>query len=164
MHAGKVVRTVISIQFSRSVLSDSLWLNGLQYAKLPCLSPTPGACSNSYPSSQWCHPTISSSVIHVSSQPQSFPASESFPMSQFFTPGGQNIGASASKSILPMNMQDWFPLELTGLISLQSKGLTSLLQQYSSKASILQCSVFFIVQTQFSLTSIHDYWKNHSFD
>ena len=106
-------------QFSRSVVSNSLRPHGLQHARLPCLSPTPGACSNSCPSSQWCHPTISSSVIPFSFCLQSFPASGSFPMSQLFASGGQSIGASPSALVLPMNIQDWFPLGLTGLISLQ---------------------------------------------
>ena len=104
--------------FSRSVMSNSLWSHGLQHARLPCPSPSPGACSNSCLLNQWYHPTISSSVIPFSSWPQSFPASGSFPMSQLFTSGGQSIGASTS--VLPMNIQDWFPLGLTGLISLQS--------------------------------------------
>ena len=95
---------------------------GLQHARLPCPSPNPGACSNSCPSSRWCHPTISSSVVPFSSCLQSFPASGSFPMSQFFTSGSQSIRASAS--VLPVNIQDWSPLELTGFISLQSKGLS----------------------------------------
>ena len=95
-----------------------------QHIELPCPSPTPGACSNLRTSSQWCHPTTSSSVIPFSSCPQSFPASGAFPMSQFFTSGGQNIEASASASVLPMKIQDWFPLGLTGLISLLSKGLS----------------------------------------
>ena len=99
-----------------------LWLHGLQHSRLPCPSPTPGVYSNSCPSSHWCHPTISSSVIPVSSCLQSFPASGSFLMSQFFASDSQSIGASAS--ILPMNIQDWFPLGLTGLISVQSKGLS----------------------------------------
>ena len=107
---------------SHSVVSDSLRPHGLQYARLPCPSPTPGACSNSCPLSRWCHPTISSSVVPFSSYLQSFPASGSFPMSQFFTAGGQSIGISASASVLPMNIQDWFPLGLTDLIYLQSKG------------------------------------------
>jgi len=111
------------IQFSCSVMSDSLWPHGLQHTRLPCPSPTPGACANSCPLSWWYHPTISSSVP-FSSRLQSFPASGSFPMSQFFTSGGQSIGVSASASVLPMNIQDWFPLGLTGLISLQSKGLS----------------------------------------
>ena len=112
------------VQFSHSFLSDSLWPHGLQHARLPCLSPTPRACSNSSPLSQGCHKTISSCVVPFSSCLQSFPVSEFFPMSQFFTSGGQNIGVSASASVLPMNIQDWFPLELTGWISLQSKGLS----------------------------------------
>ena len=113
-----------SVKFSHSVMSDSLRPHGLQYARLPCPSPSPGAYSNSCPSSQWCHPTISSCVIPFSSCLQSFPASGSFPMSQFFTSGGQGIGVSASASVFPMNIQDWSPLEWTGWISLQSKGLS----------------------------------------
>ena len=111
-------------QFSCSVLSDSLWPHGLQHASLPCPSPAPRACSNSCPSSQWCHPIISSSVIPFSSFHQSFPTSGSFPMSRFFPSGGQSIGASASASVFPMNIQAWFPLGWAGLISLQSKGLS----------------------------------------
>ena len=99
-------------------MSDSLWPHGLQHTRLPCPSPTPGACSNSHPLSQWCHPTISSSVMPFSSCAQSFPASGYFPRSQFFASGGQSIGVSAS-----MNIQDWFPLKWTGWISLQFKGL-----------------------------------------
>ena len=98
--------------------------HGLQHARPPCPSPTPGAYSNSCPLSWWCHPTISSSVIPFSSWPQSFPASGSFPMSQFFTSGAQSIGASASASVLPTNSQDWFPSGWTGLVSLQFKGLS----------------------------------------
>ena len=113
-----------SLQFSCSVMSDSLWPHGLQHARLPCLSPTPGVCSNSCPLSRWCHPTISSSVVPLSSCLQSFPASGSFPVSQFFTSGGQSIGVLASVLVLPVNIQDWFPLGLTDLISLQSKGLS----------------------------------------
>ena len=105
-------------------MSDSLWLHRLQHARPPCPSPTPGVYSNSCPLSRWCHPAISSSVIPFSSHLQSFPASESFPMSQFFTSGGQSIGVSASASVLSMNMQDWFPLGWTGWIFLQSKGLS----------------------------------------
>ena len=107
-----------TVQFSHSVLSDSLWPHGLQHTRLPWTPPNPGACSNSCPSSWWCHPTISSSVIPFSSHLLSFPASRSFPMSQFFESGDQSIGASASASVLPMNIQDWFPLGLTGWISL----------------------------------------------
>ena len=105
-------------------MSDSLRPHGLKHARLPCPSPTPGAYSNSCPLSQWCHPTISSSVIPFSSCLQSFPTSESFQMSQFFVSGGQSVGVSASASVLPMNIQDWFPLGWAGWISLQSKGLS----------------------------------------
>ena len=105
-------------------MSGSPWSYGLQHTRILCPSPTPRACSNSYPSSQWCHPIISSPVIPFSSCLQSFPASGSFAMSQIFTSGGQNIGASASASVFPMNVQDWFPLGFTSLISLQSKGLS----------------------------------------
>ena len=115
---------VRSVQFSCSVVSDSLWPHGLQHTRLPCPSPTPRAYSNSYPFSQWCHPTISSSVVPFSSCLQSFPASGSFQMSQFFTSGGQSIGVSASVWVLPVNIQDWFPLGLTGWICLLSKGLS----------------------------------------
>jgi len=111
-------------QFSRSGVSNSLWLHGLQHARLPCPSPVPGVYSNSCPLSQWYHPTISSSVAPFSSCLQSFPASGSFPMSQFFASGGQRIGVSASASVLPMNIQEWSPLGETGRISLQSKGLS----------------------------------------
>ena len=110
--------------FSHSVVSDSLWHLGLQHTRLPCPSPTPGASSNSGPSSWWCHPTISSSVIPFSSCLQSFPASGSFLMSQLFISESQSTGASASASVLLINIQDWFPLGLTGLISLQSKGVS----------------------------------------
>ena len=102
----------------------TLWLYGPQHARPPCPSPTPGACSNSRPSNRWCHPTISPSVVPFSSHLQSFPASGSSPMSQFFVSCGPSIGASASASVLPMNIQDWFPLGWTGWISLQSKGLS----------------------------------------
>ena len=101
-----------SVQFSRSVVSDILRPNGLQHARLPCPSPTPGACSNSCPLSLWCHPNISSSVVPFSCL-ESFPALESFPMCQFFTSGAQSIGVSISASVLPINIQDWFPLGLT---------------------------------------------------
>ena len=110
----------ISFQFSRSVVSDSLWPHGLQHARPPCPSPTPGVHFNSCPLSQWCHPTISSSVVPFCSCPQSFPASGSFHMSQLFASGGQITGVSASTSVLPMNTQDWSPLGWTGWISLWS--------------------------------------------
>ena len=123
-------------------MSYSLRPHGLQHTRLPCPSPTPGAYLNSCALSRWCHPTTSSSVVPFS-RLQSFPASGSFPMSQFFTSGGQSTGVSASASVLLMNIQDWFSLGLTGLISLQSKGLSRF---HSSKASILQHSAFFTVQ------------------
>ena len=113
---------IISVQFSRLVVSDSLWPHGLQHTRPPCPSPTPRIYSDSCPLTQWCHPIISSSVVPFSC-PQSFPASGSFPMSQFSS-GGQSIGVSASTLVLPMNVQDWFPLGWTGLISLQPKGLS----------------------------------------
>ena len=127
---GVVGFCIYSVQFSRSVMPNNLWPHGLQHVRFPCPSPTPGAYSNSCPSCQWCHPTISSSVVPFSSHLQSFPALGSFPKSQFFASGGQSIGASASASVLPMNIQDWFPLGLTGWISLQSKGLSTLLQHH----------------------------------
>ena len=125
MHA--VSFTQPSVQFSRSIVSDSLWPHELQHASPPCLSPAPGVHANSCPSSRWCHPTISSSVIPFSSCPQSLPASESFPMSQLFSWGGQSIGVSALASFLPKNSQDWYPLEWIGWMSLQSKGLSRVL-------------------------------------
>ena len=150
-----------SVQFSCSVMSDSLWPHGLYYARLPCPSPTTGVYSNSCPLSWWCHPAISSSFILFSSRLQSFPASGSFPMSQFFASGGQSIGVSASASVLPMNIQDWFSLGWIGWISLQSKGLSRVFSN-----TTVQKHQFFGPQTFYSptLTSIHDYWKNHSFD
>ena len=113
-----------SVQFSRSVVSNSLWPHELQHARPPCPSPTPGLYSNSCPLNRWCHPTISSSVVPFSSCPQSCPASGSFQMSQLFASGGQSIGVSALASVLPMKIQDWSPLGWTGWISLQSKGLS----------------------------------------
>ena len=113
-----------SVQFSHSVVSNSLWPHELQHTRPPCPSPTPRVHSNSCPSSRWCHPAISSSVVSLSSCPQSLPVSESFPMSQLFAWGGQSIGVSALASVLPMNTQDWSPLEWTGWTSLKSKGLS----------------------------------------
>ena len=112
----------LACSFSCSVVSNSLWSHGLQHARPPCPSPNHGACPNSCPLSQWCYPTISPSVVPFSSCLQSFPASRSFPMIQFFTSGGQSNGVSASASVFPVNIQDQFLLGLTGLISLQSKG------------------------------------------
>ena len=150
-----------SVQFSRSIVSDSLWPHGLQYVKPPCPSPTPRIYPNSCPLSRWCHPTISSSVVPFSSHLQSFSASGSFPKSQLFASSGQSIGTSASTSVLPMNTQDRSPLGGTGWISLQSKD-----SQKSSPApqfkSINSSALSFLYSP--TLTSIHDYWKNHSFD
>ena len=120
----KILFIFSSVQFSCSIVSDSLQPHELQHARPPCPSPTPGVHPNPSPLSRWCHPTISSSVIPFSSCPQSFPASGSLQMSQLFTLGGQSIGVSASTSVLPMNTQDWCPLGWTGWISLQSKGLS----------------------------------------
>ena len=113
-----------SVQFSRSVMSNTLWPHELHHARPPCPSPTPGVHSESHSSSQWCHPAISSSVVPFSSYPQSLPASESFPMSQLFAWGGRSIGVSALASLLPKRSQGWSPSEWTGWISLQSKGLS----------------------------------------
>ena len=133
-------------KFSRSFVSNSLWPHGLQLTRPPCPSLIPRACSNSCPLSQWCHPTISSSAIPFSSCLRSFPASGSFQMSQLFALDGHSIGVSASTSVLPVITQDWSPLGWTGWISLLSKGLSSLFQHHSSKASILRHSAFLIVQ------------------
>ena len=136
-------------------MSDSLWPHGLQHTRPPCPSPTPEVCSNSCPSSQWCHPTISSSVVPFSSCLQSFPASGSFQMGQFFTSGGQRIGVSVSASVLPMNIQDWFPLGLIGWVSLQSKGLSRVFS-----TTTVQKHQFFGVQLYGpTLTSVHDCWE-----
>ena len=151
----------ISVHFSCSVMSDSLRPHILQHASLPCPSPTPGAYPNSCPLSRWCHPTISSFVIPFSSCPQSFPASGSFQMSQLFTSGGQSIGVSASTSVLPMNTQDWFSLGWTGWIpcSPRDSQESSPTPQFKS----INSSVLSFLHSP-TLTSIHDYWKNHSLD
>ena len=130
-----------SVQFSCSVVYNSLWPHELQQARPPCPSPTPRVHSNSSPSSQWCHPVISSSVVPFSSCPQSLPESESIPMCQLFASGGQSIGVSALASFLPKNNQDWLPLEWTGWISLQSKGLSSVFSN-----TIIQKHQFFGAQ------------------
>ena len=150
---------ISSVQFSCSVMSDSLQPHESQHTRPPCSWPTPGVYSNSCPLSWWCHPAISSSVIPFSSCPQFFPASESFPMSQLFAWGGQSIGVSASTSVLPMNTQDWSPLEWTGWISLQSKGLSRVFSN-----NTVQKHQFFSFLHSPTLTSIHDYWKNDSLD
>ena len=141
------------VQFTHSVVSDSLRPYGLQHARLPCPPPTPGTCSNSCALTWWCHPTISSSVVPFFSCSQSFPASGSFSRSQFFSSGAQSTGISALASVLPMNIQDWFPLGWTGWVSLQSKGLKNLLQHHSSKASIFWHPDFFIVQLSHPYTT-----------
>ena len=152
---------VDSVQFSCSVVSDSLRPHESQHARSPCPSPTPGVHSDSCPSSQWCHPATSSSVVPFSSCPQSLPASESFPMSQLFAWGSQSTGVSASASFLPNNTQDWSHLEWTGWISLsprdsqESSPTPQLKSIHSSVLSFLHSS---------TLTSIHDHWKNHSLD
>ena len=135
------------------VVSDSLWPHRLQHARLPCPSPPLRLWDMGHlscPMSQWCHPTISSSIVRFSSWLQSFPASGSFPMSQLLASGGQSIGASVSAAILPMNIQGWFPLGLIGLISLQSKGLSRVFSRTTvwkhKFLSVLQCSAFFMVQ------------------
>ena len=149
-----------SVQFSRSVVSDSLRPHASQHTRPPCPSPSPGVHSDSRPSSQWCHPAISSSVIPFSSWPQSLPASGSFPMSQLFTSRGQSIGVSASASVLPMKSQGWSPSEWTGWISLQSKSQeSSPTPQFKSINSL----VLSLLHSP-TLTSIHDHWKNHSLD
>ena len=135
-----------SVQFSHSVLSGSLRPHQSQHTRRPCPSPTPRVYSNSSPLSRWCHPTISSSVVPFSSCLQSFPASGTFQMSQFFASGGYSIGISASVSVLPMNIQDWFSLGWTGWISLQSKGLSRVFSN-----TTVQKHQFF--STQFSLQS-----------
>ena len=154
--------TVISsVQFSHSVLYNSLWPHRLQHARPPFPSLTPRVYPNSCPLSRWCHPAISSSVILFSSRLQSFPASGSFPMSQLFAWGGQSIGVPASASALPMNTQDWSPLEWTGWISLQSKGLSRVFYNTTVQKHQFFGASFLHSPT---LTSIHDHWKNHSLD
>ena len=151
-----------SVQFSHSVVSDFLWPHGLQNARPPCPSPTPRVYSNSCPLSQWCHCTISSSVIPFSPCLQSFPGSGYFPLSPFFVSGGQSTGLSASASDLPMNIQDWFPLGWTGWIALLSKGLSQESSATPQFKSINSLALNFSYSP--TLTSIHDCWKSHSFD
>ena len=152
-------------QFSRSVVSNSLRPHESQHTRPPCPSPTPGVHSDSHPSSQWCHPAISSSVVPFPSCPQSLPASESFPISQLFTRGGQSTGVSALASFLPKNTQGWSPLEWTSWISLQSKGLSRVFSN-----TTLQKHQFFSAQLSSQSNShIHTWmwekhWKNHSLD
>ena len=150
-----------SVQFSHSVVSDSLWPHESQHTRPPCPSPTPGVHSDSRPSSQWCHPAISSSVVPFSSCPQSLPASKSFPMSQLFAWGGQSTGVSASASFLPKKSQGWSPWEWTGWISLKSKGPSRVFSNTQFKC--INSSALSLLHSP-TLTSIHDHWKNHSLD
>ena len=145
------------VQFSHSVVSNSLWPHEPQHARPPCPSPTPGVYSNLYLSSWWCHPAISSSVVPFSSCPQSLPASGSFLMSQLFASGGQSIGVSASASVLPMNTQDWSPLGWIGWISLQSKGLSRVF----SKATV-QKHQFFGAQLSLQSNSHIHTWPQYN--
>ena len=150
MNFPEIYCLILCVQLSCSGMSDSLWPHGLQHSRLPCPSPTPGTCSNSCPSSRWCHPTISSSVVPFSSHLQSFPALGSFPMSQFFTSGGQSIRVSASASVLPMNIQDWFPLGLTDWMSLQSKEFSRVFSNTTvQKYQFLHALLSFFVLLQY---------------
>ena len=148
-------------QFSHSVRSDFLQPHGLQHARPPCPSPTPGVHPNSCPLSRWCHPAISSSVAPFSSCLQSFPASGSLQMSQFFASGGQSSGVPASASVLPVNIQDWFPSGLTGWVSLQSKGLSRVFCSIT-----IQKHQFFVIQPSLcSKSPVLTWWlENHSFN
>ena len=150
---------LVQVQFSRSVVSDSLRPHESQHARPPCPWPTPRVHSDSHPSSQWCHPAISSSVVPFSSCPQSIPASESFPMSQLFTWGGQSTGLSALASFLPKTSQGWSPSEWTGWISLQSKGLSRVFSNFKS----INSSVLSLLHSP-TLTSLHAHRINHSLD
>ena len=150
------------VQFSRSVVSNSLRSLGLQHARPPCPSPTPGVYSDWCPLSWWWHPTISSSDVPFSSHLRPFPASGSFQVSQFFASSGQSIGISPSASVLPMNTQDWSPLGWTGWISLQSKGLSRVFSNTTVQKHQFSSALSFLYRP--TVTSIHDHWKNHSFD
>ena len=158
-----VLAFISSVQFSSvaQLCPTLLRPHGLQHTRPPYPSPTPGVYPNSCPLSRWCHAAILSSVLPFSSFPQSLPASGSFPMSQSFTSSSQSIGVSVSASVLPMNIQGWFPLGLTGLISLQSKGpqKSSPTPQFKSINSLMLSFPDSPI-----LTSIHDYWKSHRFD
>ena len=152
---------MISVQSSHSVVSDSLWPYESQHARPPCLSPTPRVHTNPCPSSQWCHPAMSFSVVPFSSWPQSFPALGSFPMSQLFAWSGQSVGVSASASVLPMNTQDWSPLGWTGWPSWSPRDSqeSSPTPQFKS----INSSVLSLLHSP-TFTSIHDHRKNHSLD
>ena len=166
-HVSQCIKSIFHIhqirsdQISRSVMSDSLRTHESQHARPPSLSPTPGVYSDSCPLSQWCHPAISSSVVAFSSCPQSIPESESFPMSQLFTWGGQSTGVSALASFLPKKSQGWSSSQWTGWISLRSKGLAGVFStpQFKSVNSSALCLLH-----SPTLTSIHDHRKNHSLD
>ena len=152
-----------SIQFSCSVVSESLRPHELQHTKPLCPSSNPGVYPNSCPLSWWCHPAIPSSVVPFSFHPQSFPASGSFQMSQLFTLGGQSIGVSASTSVPPMNAQDWSPLGWTGWVFSQSKGLSRVFSNTTVQKHQVNSLALSLLYSP-TLTSIHDYWKNHSLD
>ena len=142
------------------VMYDYLWPHGLQHTRLPCPSLSPRVCSNSWPLSQWCHLTISCSAALFSFCLQSFPASGSFPVNHLFVSGGQSIGTSATALVLPLSIQGWFLLRLTGLISLLSKGVSRIFSSTTSqKHQFLALSLLYGP----TLTSIHDYWKSHSY-
>ena len=166
--AGKFFTTVppgkpkhLLLLFSLSVMSNSLWLHARQHSRLPCPSLTPRTCSDSCPLSQWCHPTILSSDVRFSSCLQSFPASWSFLMSQLFVSGGQSTGVSASASVLPMNIQDWFTLGLTSLISLQSKEFSRVF----SNTTVQKHQFLGVQPSLWSSSHIHTWLlENHSFD
>ena len=164
------VNTFISVSvalsrqlFSHSVMSHSLRLYGLQHTRLPCPSLSPGVCSNSCPLSQWCHPTISSSVFPFSSHLQSFPASGTFPMSRLFTSDGPSIESLASASVLPINIQSWFPLGLTGSPCRPCSPRDSLKSSPTPQFKSISSLVFSLLYGP-TLTSVHDYWRNHSFN
>ena len=152
---------ICRLLYSRSVMSYSLQPHGLQHTRLPCPSPSPRACSNSCSLSRWCHPTISSSMVPFSSCFLSFPAPESFPVSQFLETGSQSIGVSASASVLPVNIQDWFPLGLMDWYpcSQRDSQESSLTPEFKRINSLAPNFLY-----NPTLTSIHDFWKNHSFD
>ena len=154
-HGIKIIKKFSSVTQSCLTLQP----HELQHARLPCPSPTPAAYSNSCSWNRWCHPTISSSVIPFSSHLLSFPASGSFQMSQFFAAGSQNVEVSASASVLPVNIQDWYPLGWTGWISLQFKELSRVFSN-----TTVRKHQFFSLFYGWTFTSVYDYWKNHSFD
>ena len=154
------ISSLSSVQSLR--MSDSLWPHRLQHARPPCPSPTPGVYSNSCPLSRWCHLAISSSVVHFSSCLQYFLASGSFPLSQLFTSGGQSIGVSASTSVLPMNTQDWAPLGWTDWLDLLAVQGTLKESSPTPQFKSINSSALSLLYSP-TLTSIHDYWKNHSF-